>query len=541
MKHFSLALAALCAAAISPLAHGSCLPLLIKSVKLQQTTGAYLHLFELQILDPTGANIVLGKTASQSSVHIVSDVVGGYGIHAIDGNMTSFLHTGSSGSGDPNPWLNIDLGASYDVEKIVIHNRWCNDPSDVQNQCYCRMSQANLLLYDNSGAFVSSFSVGNTCGKATLSYSFCLPARSFKISASGDNSLELVEVQAFDTAGLNRALGSSGAIASQSSTYNWGGITPCPASIANDGNTVEHVDGSATCNGIAATNAGPNAWWQVDMQNPYKISRVVIYNRPSSPIRLSHAAVSLLDIYGNVMARVTDIGDTTNVPIVSLNSGDFSLILPKAKFLKIALPRNGVIHIYEAQVFDSTGTNRALASSGAVASQSSTYSWSGITPCHASIAIDGRTVQDVSRPCDGLSHTLGGLYAWWQVEMPDKFSISRVVIYNRIILQANLANAAVALMDEYENVIGLVANIGDTQGKNVITLNSGEFSGVNSACRDRIEQIRGVWCSQAGSKINIARCGGVDIWNPATHLECTDTQNQYWSMRCSDGTYGILC
>jgi hypothetical protein len=277
------------------------------------------------------------------------------------------------------------------------------------------------------------------------------------------------------------------------------------------------------------------------MQNPYKISRVVIYNRPSSPIRLSHAAVSLLDIYGNVMARVTDIGDTTNVPIVSLNSGDFSLILPKAKFLKIALPRNGVIHIYEAQVFDSTGTNRALASSGAVASQSSTYSWSGITPCHASIAIDGRTVQDVSRPCDGLSHTLGGLYAWWQVEMPDKFSISRVVIYNRIILQANLANAAVALMDEYENVIGLVANIGDTQGKNVITLNSGDFSGVNSACRDRIEQIRGVWCSQAGSKINIARCGGVDIWNPATHLECTDTQNQYWSMRCSDGTYGILC
>ena len=158
---------------ILPLAHGQCLPSLIKSVKLQQTTGAYLHLFELQILDPTGANIALGKTATRSSVHLPPDVVGGYGIHAIDGNMTSFLHTGDASMGDPNPWLNIDLGAGYEVEKIVIHNRWCNDPSDVQNQCLCRMSQANLLLFDNSGAVVSTFSVGDTCGKATLSYDFC--------------------------------------------------------------------------------------------------------------------------------------------------------------------------------------------------------------------------------------------------------------------------------------------------------------------------------------------------------------------------------
>jgi hypothetical protein len=89
--------------------------------------------------------------------------------------------------------------------------------------------------------------------------------------------------------------------------------------------------------------------------------------------------------------------------------------------------------------------------------------------------------------------------------MPDTFSISRVVIYNwqdsssYPNLSANLANAAVALMDEYENVIGLVANIGDTQGKYGITLNSGDFSGVNSACRDRIEN-KGGWCTQSGSR-----------------------------------------
>jgi hypothetical protein len=117
------------------------------------------------------------------------------------------------------------------------------------------------------------------------------------------------------------------------------------------------------------------------------------------------------EVVGNVMARVADIGDTTNVPIVSLNSGDFSLVQPKAKFLKIALPRTGVIHIYEAQVFDYTGTNRALLSTGAVASQSSTLTSWGSTPCSASIAIDGNTVEDGSRACDGMSHTSTELYA----------------------------------------------------------------------------------------------------------------------------------
>jgi hypothetical protein len=254
---------------------------------------------------------------------------------------------------------------------------------------------------------------------------------------------------------------------------------------------------------------------------------------------MSQANLLLYDNSGAVVSSFS-VGNTCGKATLA-----YDFCLP-AKSLKIALPRTGVIHIYEAQVFDYTGTNRALASSGAVASQISTFSW-GSTPCSASIAIDGNTVEDSSRACDGMSHTTTpDLYAWWQVKMPDTFSISRMVIYNRQDsssypnLSANLANAAVALMDEYENVIGLVANIGDTQGKYGITLNSGDFSRLNSVCRDLIEQIKGVWCWHAGSKINIARCGGVDIWNPATHLECTDTQNQYWSIRCSDGTYSVL-
>jgi hypothetical protein len=153
-------------AALGPLVDGSCLPL-IKSVKLQQTRADYINLFELEVLDRSGANVALGKTASQSStVHSAG------AMYAIDGDMTTISNTDKRGY-KGLPWLNIDLGASYDVEKIVIHNRWCVDPADSQHKCLCRLSGANLLLYDDSGAVVKSVSVGNTCGTATLEFDLC--------------------------------------------------------------------------------------------------------------------------------------------------------------------------------------------------------------------------------------------------------------------------------------------------------------------------------------------------------------------------------
>jgi hypothetical protein len=76
-------------------------------------------------------------------------------------------HSKSAQEGDPAPWLQIDLPASYEARRIVIHNRGCGGVND---QCLCRLSQANLLLYDGSGAVVSSISTGDTCGKATLTY-----------------------------------------------------------------------------------------------------------------------------------------------------------------------------------------------------------------------------------------------------------------------------------------------------------------------------------------------------------------------------------
>jgi hypothetical protein len=141
----------------------------IKRVKLQQTTGEPLQLFELQIFDPTDQNIARSGTASASSYS------GFYLMFytpskAIDGNMQTYFQSKSAVDGDPAPWLQIDLPASYEARRIMIHNKWCNDVNDVQHKCLCRLSYANLLLYDESGAVVSSISTGDTCGKSTLTY-----------------------------------------------------------------------------------------------------------------------------------------------------------------------------------------------------------------------------------------------------------------------------------------------------------------------------------------------------------------------------------
>lgn len=53
-------------------------------------------------------------------------------------------------------------------------------------------------------------------------------------------------------------------------------------------------------------------------------------------------------------------------------------------------------------------------------------------------------------------------------------------------------------------------------------LNGTIISSTDNACQDRINN-RGDWCTHYGSKINMARCGGIDACHPATHLECTDT------------------
>lgn len=141
---------------------------------------------------------------------------------------------------------------------------------------------------------------------------------------SGVGALNLLEVQVFDDANINRALTSNGATAFQSSTFIWDGNL-CPASFAIDGSTTEQF--GTVCDGMSHTMDDPNPWWMVDLGASYEISKVVIWNRISCcQERLSYAAVSLLDENSNLIRQVDSIGDARNVPTVDLNINSFNIV-----------------------------------------------------------------------------------------------------------------------------------------------------------------------------------------------------------------------
>jgi hypothetical protein len=158
-----------------------------------------------------------------------------------------------------------------------------------------------------------------------------LPAAKFvKISLPGQGSINILEVQVFDNSNMNRALGSLGAIASQSTTYLWSNITSCNASFAIDGNTDRKL--TIPCHGLAHTAATQDPWWQVEMLGTFKISSIVIYNRMSCcSDRLSHASVSLLDANGNTVGQILDIGDTSYKRIITLSAHDFAMTFEPTK------------------------------------------------------------------------------------------------------------------------------------------------------------------------------------------------------------------
>ena len=85
---------------------------------------------------------------------------------AIDGKLWSFSHTTWR-----NAWLEIDLQGLYPIDSVEIANRWCRDYTDPKN-CLCKLSNVNLLLFDEKGDVVAAKSLGNTCNAPTVSIEF---------------------------------------------------------------------------------------------------------------------------------------------------------------------------------------------------------------------------------------------------------------------------------------------------------------------------------------------------------------------------------
>ena len=147
-------------------------------VKLMQgATEEQLAMIEVEVIS-SGMNVALGKPATQKDTLTDEYLMERLASFAVDGDMATYSHTDCD-----EPWWLVDLGELVPIEKVTIVNRWCDDPSDAPG-CFCKLSQANLLLLDEGEAVVDTELIGDTCGLDVLSFEFCADGSSSVPSAA---------------------------------------------------------------------------------------------------------------------------------------------------------------------------------------------------------------------------------------------------------------------------------------------------------------------------------------------------------------------
>jgi hypothetical protein len=205
------------------------------------------------------------------------------------------------------PEWHLQFDESVNVEGIAILNRWCVNSLD-SSSCYCRLSNATVELYDESGNVVAARSLNDTCGRPLLVESFAtstsLSADKVRIEATTGDHLHMLEFQIHSTSGSNVAPQGT---ASQSST--WGNLAAAKA-IDSSNSTFSHT-------------ADMNAWWEVQLNKAEGVEKLVILNRHCQGVadsldclcRLSEARITLYN--NNVSLATRQLGNTCGELVVS--------------------------------------------------------------------------------------------------------------------------------------------------------------------------------------------------------------------------------
>lgn len=132
-------------------------------VKIQSNNEAILNVFEVEIFDPAGVNVALGRNATQSSTFENFNAS-----NAVDGVADTF----SSTLKEVGAWWEVNLGGQLiPIQNMTIINYWCFDVSDQAN-CLARLSDSTLLLLDNDGTVLATRDIGDTTGIFELDFSF---------------------------------------------------------------------------------------------------------------------------------------------------------------------------------------------------------------------------------------------------------------------------------------------------------------------------------------------------------------------------------
>ncbi|MFA6102843.1 MAG: glycosyl hydrolase family 18 protein [Victivallaceae bacterium] len=226
-----------------------------------------LSLSEVQVYTKLN-NIVMGKTATQSSTHLAATAD-----LAVDGNTDGNYWNGSvTCTSMSNAWWEVDLQETFNINQINIWNRTDCDINRLSNFYVYILDASRNVVWSHLEAPYPTPSVMLTPGGNYGRY----------VKISCPNILTLAEVQVYPK--LNNI--AQGKTATQSSTH-----LAATANLAVDGNTDgNYWNGSVTCTSM------DNAWWQVDLGNNFNIGQIKIWNRTDCDIdRLSNYFVYILD------------------------------------------------------------------------------------------------------------------------------------------------------------------------------------------------------------------------------------------------------
>jgi hypothetical protein len=185
------------------IAFGAMAGVLGRYVRVQLTGTDYLSLAEVQVFGTGGApaptNVALGKAATQSST-IAYPTAGASS--AVDGNTDGRFFDGSvtATNLDPNPWWQVDLGASTAVSSIVIWNR--------TDCCSGRLSVYWVFVSDTPFLATDTPTTLQNRAGTFASYQAAVPnlsatilagaqGRYVRVQLSSPNYLSLAEVQVF--------------------------------------------------------------------------------------------------------------------------------------------------------------------------------------------------------------------------------------------------------------------------------------------------------------------------------------------------------
>lgn len=293
-------------------------------------TNRVLSLAEVQVFSG-GKNIALNKTASQSSVSH-----GGVASRAVDGNTNGSFGAGSVTHtlSESNPFWEVDLGSSVNIDDIVIFNRTDSEKTSVRLEGFTLKvldgnRKAVLTKTDNEQSSKMSFNLGDSGGSGGSGEgpgSDSVIGQIVCIELPGDSRiLSLAEVEVI-VGGQNVAMGK----AAQQSSVAYGGSPE----RAVDGN----ISGIYREGSVTHTATESNPYWEVNLGQMAEIEKIIVFNRTDSEkssIRLEGFTVKVLDKDRNVVFIKEDNAQSESITFNLSGSSD-------EDFVNIALGKNTV-------------------------------------------------------------------------------------------------------------------------------------------------------------------------------------------------------